>query len=62
MIRSKDGVSFLTDTSEASGEDETLLFTLDQKGDRYYVEPVNSNPPNDRLWLVIRSLKDGYKI
>lgn len=26
------------------------------------VVPQNNNQPNDRLWMVIRSLKDGYII
>ena len=30
--------------------------------DQYSIMPINSNQPNDRLWMVIRSLKEGYRI
>eukprot|EP00345_Euplotes_harpa_P009831 CAMPEP_0168354006 /NCGR_PEP_ID=MMETSP0213-20121227/23612_1 /TAXON_ID=151035 /ORGANISM="Euplotes harpa, Strain FSP1.4" /LENGTH=92 /DNA_ID=CAMNT_0008365771 /DNA_START=267 /DNA_END=545 /DNA_ORIENTATION=+ len=39
-----------------------MLFNLAKKNDKFYVRPINDNQPNDRLWLVIRSLKEGYVI
>jgi hypothetical protein len=43
-------------------EDLTALFNLVRKDGKFFVCPINDNEPNDRLWLVIRPLKDGYVI
>lgn len=62
MIRDKEKVQFKVDPPAADSEEETNLFNLINKNDKYYVRPNNENEPNDRLWLVIRSLKSGYFI
>jgi hypothetical protein len=62
MIRGKENVTFQNDTSIVKTQDDTVLFQLIKKNDKYYVRPINENQPSDRLWLVIRSLKDGYVI
>lgn len=62
MVRDKEEVTFRDSLSELSQEDSTVLFNLVRNNEKFYVRPINDNQPNDRLWLVIRSLKDGYKI
>ena len=62
MIRGKENVTFQKDLSTIKSADDTVLFQLVKKNDKYYVRPINDNQPSDRLWLVIRSLKDGYVI
>jgi hypothetical protein len=62
MIREKENVVFVKDLSTLKKEEDTVLFQLVKKGEKYYVRPINDNQPSDRLWLVIRSLKDGYVI
>jgi len=63
MVRGKEEVAFQDGVSEPSlTEEDTKLFNLVKKSEKYYVRPVNDNQPNDRLWLVIRSIKDGYVI
>jgi len=68
MIRSKDNVEFLDTDGNFDPEEDTKLFKLKKKAasngsiEKFYVSPFNDNQPNDRLWLVIRSLKEGYII
>lgn len=38
------------------------MFRLEKINGCYNIVPQNKNKPNDRLWMVIRSLKDGYTI
>lgn len=61
MVRDKENVTF-EKTFDKDNEDTTSLFQLIKKTDKFYVKPINDNQPNDRLWLVLRSLKDGYEI
>ena len=47
----------------SNDQEETVLFKLVKNGRNYEIHPINSNEPNDRLWMVIRNLKEtGYKI
>lgn len=62
MVRDQEVVSFDTTSEDCKFDDKTTLFRLTKKKDKFYVCPMNDNHPNDRLWLVIRSLKDGYII
>lgn len=62
MIRDKEDVRFWENHHPFDSEDETLLFKLINQDEKFYVRPINENPANDRLWLVIRSLKVGYEI
>jgi len=44
-------------------QEETVLFKLTRHDKQFEICPINTNQPNDRLWLVIRNFKDrGYKI
>jgi len=39
------------------------LFKLKKNQENYEIHPINTNQPNDRLWIVIRNFKEeGYKI
>jgi len=64
VVRTRDSVIFNDNSlhSALSSEEETCLFRLEKKGGNYSVIPQNTNSPNDRLWVVIRSLKEGYII
>lgn len=68
LIRNKDSVSFHQKIDPSLEEDETLLFhlkrktTSDGKIESYFVSPQNDNDANDRLWHVVRSLKEGHQI
>jgi len=62
MVRGKENVIFQKDISTIKSGEDTVLFQLVKKSEKYYVRPINDNQPSDRLWLVIRSLKDGYVI
>eukprot|EP00343_Euplotes_focardii_P008135 CAMPEP_0205819118 /NCGR_PEP_ID=MMETSP0206-20130828/1330_1 /ASSEMBLY_ACC=CAM_ASM_000279 /TAXON_ID=36767 /ORGANISM="Euplotes focardii, Strain TN1" /LENGTH=194 /DNA_ID=CAMNT_0053112279 /DNA_START=6 /DNA_END=587 /DNA_ORIENTATION=+ len=62
MVRDKENVTFREIAPPLDSEEDTTLFNLVVKDDKYYVRPINENQPNDRLWLVIRSLKEGYTI
>ena len=63
MVRDKENVNFREDAPlENSEEENTTLFNLVNQDNKFYVRPMNDNQPNDRLWLVIRSLRDGYTI
>mmetsp|Transcript_33689 Transcript_33689/g.33175 ORF Transcript_33689/g.33175 Transcript_33689/m.33175 type:complete len:167 (-) Transcript_33689:898-1398(-) len=62
MVRDKEDVMFWDSQHPYDPEDETLLFKLINKQEKFFVSPINDNPANDRLWLVIRSLKNGYTI
>ena len=66
IVRTSDSVIFneKMDTGDIPSEGDTCLFKLKRQGSNgnYVVEPQNSNMPNDRLWVVIRSLKEGYVI
>lgn len=62
MIRDKEDVRFWEDHHPRDSQDDTTLFKLVEKDEKFYVRPINENPANDRLWLVIRSLKNGYTI
>jgi hypothetical protein len=62
LVRDKENVTFRKDLENYNAEEDTKLFHLVKKEGKFYVRPINDNQPNDRLWLVIRSLKDGYVI
>ena len=62
MIRDRENVSFKDSLDSFNEEEDTNLFKLVRKNEKFYVRPNNDNPANDRLWLVIRSLKEGYVI
>jgi hypothetical protein len=62
MVRGKENVIFQKDITIVKNGDDTVLFQLVKKSEKYYVRPINDNQASDRLWLVIRSLKDGYVI
>lgn len=48
--------------AEEQEDEETCLLKLQKRDGKYMVIPQNENKPNDRLWNVIRSLKEGYVI
>jgi len=64
IVRGKETVNFIEDDSDdrLDPEDKTSLFKLQKVTGKYQVVPVNENQPNDRLWVVIRTLKEGYVI
>ena len=68
IARTGDEVSFEKSKALVGQEEHTLLLNLkkkvekDEESEKFYISPINDNQPNDRLWLVIRSLKQGYKI
>lgn len=62
MVRGKDNVNFSEELENIGNEEDTVLFNLVRKEGKFFVRPINENPANDRLWLVIRSIKDGYVI
>lgn len=66
IVRTRDSVIFneKSDTGDIASEDDTCLFKLKKRAEdgKFVVEPQNMNAPNDRLWVVIRSLKEGYVI
>lgn len=62
MVRGKDNVTFRPNEENYDMDEDTTLFKLVKNDDKFYVRPINDNQANDRLWLVIRSLKDGYII
>ena len=68
MIRGKEDVMFVQDLMYQDETEDTVLFNLKRKPaigsqiEKFYISPINSNEPNDRLWIVIRSMKDGYLI
>lgn len=64
IVRTRDSVIFNENiiNSAKTDEEETCLFRLSKRKGVYTIIPQNSNIPNDRLWVVIRSLKDGYVI
>lgn len=44
-------------------QEETMLFKLIRNDKQYEICPINTNQASDRLWLVIRNLKEkGYLI
>ena len=65
MIRNGSNVEFRSSDEEFPNNDqeETTLFRLVRNGKDYEIHPINTNQPNDRLWMVIRNFKEeGYKI
>lgn len=64
IVRTRDSVIFNENATNSAdtAEDETCLLRLQKKQGKYWIVPQNSNMPNDRLWMVIRSLKEGYVI
>jgi hypothetical protein len=68
MVRNKEDVRFEYTNDTLDEEDDTALVKLkkytSENGsiEKFFVSPINENDPNDRLWLVIRSLRDGYLI
>lgn len=47
----------------SNDQEETVLFKIIRNDRQYEICPINTNQPNDRLWLVIRNFKEqGYKI
>ena len=68
MVRNSDDIRFESSTDILDEQDDTVLLNLRQKPaeneetEKYYVRPINSNPANDRLWHVIRSLRGGHVI
>lgn len=65
LVRTNTSVEFRDSSNDfpSNDQEETTLFRLLQLGKSYEVVPINTNQPNDRLWLVIRNFKEnGYKI
>jgi hypothetical protein len=65
LIRNSSDVKFREFGEEApsNNQEETVLFKLKRNDKQYEIYPINTNQPNDRLWLVIRNFKEaGYKI
>lgn len=65
LVRTSSNVEFRDNTVEApsNNQEETILFKLKRNDKQFEICPINTNQPNDRLWLVIRNLKEtGYKI
>lgn len=64
VVRTRDSVIFNDNSSQSvfPSEEDICLFKLMKKDNNYSVIPQNENIPNDRLWVVIRSLKEGYTI
>jgi len=47
----------------SNDQEEVILLKIKQNDRQYEILPINTNQPNDRLWMVIRNLKEtGYKI
>lgn len=65
LVRTPSNVEFREKGVEfpSNDQEETVLFKLRQNSRHYEIHPINTNQPNDRLWLVIRNFKEsGYKI
>ena len=67
LIRSGAEVSYRDVSEEApsNNQEETILLKIkrDSNNLKYEMHPINTNQPNDRLWMVIRNFKEeGYKI
>ena len=65
LIRNSSGVLFREKENEqpANEDEETVLFNLARGDKNFEIAPINTNQPNDRLWMVIRNFKEkGYKI
>jgi hypothetical protein len=65
LVRTSSNVEFRESGVEfpSNDQEETVLFKLIRKDKQYEICPINTNQPSDRLWLVIRNLKEkGYKI
>lgn len=65
LVRTNINVEFRDSSSDfpSNDQEETVLFKLINLGQHYEIEPINTNQPNDRLWLVIRNFKEnGYRI
>jgi pSer/pThr/pTyr-binding forkhead associated (FHA) protein len=65
IIRGSDSIITFNENAVDSAdfdESQTCLFRLEKNQGKFYVVPKNTNMPNDRLWVVIRSLKEGYTI
>lgn len=65
LVRTPSNVEFREKGTEfpVNDQEETVLFKLQQNSRHYEIYPINTNQPNDRLWLVIRNFKEsGYKI
>ena len=65
LVRTSANVEFRETGTEfpCNEQEETVLFKIKQSGRQYELSPINTNQPNDRLWLVIRNFKEsGYKI
>lgn len=65
LVRTNTNVEFRDSSNDfpSNDQEETVLFKLIQVGKNYQVVPINTNQPNDRLWMVIRNFKEnGYKI
>jgi len=65
LVRTSSNVEFRDSSVEfpSNDQEDTILFKLKQNGRQYEISPINTNQPNDRLWLVIRNFREaGYKI
>ena len=64
IVRTRESVIFNENERDSADptDEETCLFRLEKRRGNYAVVPQNENQPNDRLWVVIRSLKEGYVI
>jgi hypothetical protein len=65
LIRNSTDVVFREagDEAPSNNQEETVLFKLRNNSGQFELHPINTNQPNDRLWLVIRNFKEeGYKI
>ena len=65
LVRNGADVSYreATEESPSNNQEETILLKIRRNNEKYEMEPVNTNQPNDRLWMVIRNFKEsGYHI
>ena len=47
----------------SNNQEETILFRIKYNGHKFTIHPINTNPPNDRLWMVVRNFSAvGHKI
>lgn len=67
LIRNGAEVSYrdASEESPSNNQEETILLKIKRNSNhlKYEMQPINTNQPNDRLWMVIRNFKEeGYKI
>ena len=65
LVRTDSNVGSRANTVEipSINHEETILLKFKWNDKQFEICPVNTNQPNNRLWLVISNLKEtGYKI